>query len=227
MGRRHDRTHAVELVGTLQRLAAANTVTRSVPRNSNVYVCGEAGSTLFIVLSGWVKRVVPDADGKQTIVDFHLTGELFGEITAADGVRHDSVVAKSDCVVQVFAHDELQVLLRVNDLVSDWTRFLAGRLLLQQEIIAHFVNLDSERRLAVRLLMLAERMQPSPAARIPLPQITQEELAGMVGTTRSRVGVFLQRFEGAGLISRSHGRIVVVSGGMDSYVTRHSQYRYR
>jgi CRP/FNR family transcriptional regulator, cyclic AMP receptor protein len=219
-------TGAGGLVNTIQRLTRPTTVTRTVSRNSNVYVCGEAGSTLFTILSGWTKRVVPDADGKETIIDFHTTGELFGENTAADGMRHDSVVAKSDCVVQVIAHDELQVLLRENDLVSDWTQFLVARLLQQQEIITHFVNLDSERRLAARLKMLAERTHPGPAARVHLPRITHEELAGMIGTTRSRVGVFLQRFEEAGLISRSRGCIVVSPGRLHCYVTRHSQHRY-
>lgn len=193
--------------------ARVRPIIRTIARNASLYVYGEAGSTVFIINKGWVKRLVPDRAGKPSIMDMHQAGDIVGEMSFADGLRHDSAVAKSDCVVDVVQQDVLMDVMRSNDLLPLWTAFLCERLRHQQEIIAQFVSLDSERRLAVRLLTLTTRTGGS-----SLHRITHEELAAMIGTTRSRVGVFLQRFEDIGLINRTSGRIVVLAEPLRRYL---------
>jgi CRP-like cAMP-binding protein len=83
-------------------------------------------------------------------------------------------------------------------------QFLAGKLVEQQQIVSQFVTADSEGRLAATLLRLARKIGKPHNGRLVIDEkITQEELAEIVGTTRSRIGFFLKRFRTAGLIEKS------------------------
>lgn len=214
-----------DFVGQLWRCIAssdARVVSRRVKRDASVYVYGEAGTSAFIVASGWVKQLVPDHTGKEFIVDFHTSGALIGEAAFADGMRHDSAIAKSGCLVHVVQQDELFDVIRAFDLTPAWTQFLGQRQQHHMEMLGHFAFLDGERRLAARLLTMAERVDPE-GGDVPLHQrITHEELAAMIGTTRSRVGQFLRRFAECGRVSRAQGRIVVHPEPMRRYLEAHT-----
>jgi CRP-like cAMP-binding protein len=191
---------------------------RQVHRNSSLYVCGEPGSTVFVILSGWIIREVPDRAGKRPIIDVHNRGEIVGELSLFDGMRHESAVAKSECVVQVVQHGELIDIIQSHELLPQWTSFLVQRLHRQQEMITQFVSLDSERRLAARLLMLSSRTAGPGESGVSVQRVTHEELAAMIGTTRSRVGGFLQRFDDMGVIHRAQGNIVVYPELLRNYL---------
>jgi CRP/FNR family transcriptional regulator, cyclic AMP receptor protein len=217
------RSDFVERLRRCLTSSGRHSVVRRVNRDASLYVYGEAGTSAFIIHSGWVKQLVPDRMGKEFIVDFHTRGAIVGESAFADGVRHDSAVAKSDCVVHVVQHDELLDMTREFDLTDAWTTFLGQRQQCHLEMLGHFVFLDSERRLAARLVSLGERSGPATGDAVPLYQrITHEELASMIGTTRSRVGQFLQRFADNGLISRTRGRIVVYPSRLRHYLGNHT-----
>jgi len=182
-----------------------------IPRNSHLYMSGGACSAVYLVQRGWVKSCMPTAFGKMSLIDLHTRGDMIG-VPASDGGPHlDSAIAMSECSVQVLGFGQLMGAIRRYDLLPAWTEFLLRRLRNQQEIISNFVTLDSELRLAARLLMLTTRMARSEHAPVRLPpHLTHEEIAAMVGTTRSRVGVFLTNFEKAGLIDRSDNAVTVV-----------------
>ena len=103
----------------------------------------------------------------------------------------------------------------------DWVRRLAKLLAERERRISHLATLDSERRLAFVLLDLSVKMgvRAGPMTRVDCP-ITQQELADMVGTTRSRIGYFLGRFRARGLIAPKHqGCILVLQSALRDYLS--------
>jgi CRP-like cAMP-binding protein len=100
-----------------------------------------------------------------------------------------------------------------SELMDGFIDYLALRLQEQQEVIATMVTMDSEQRLASVLLRLSRKIGKRRAPHVSAieERITQEELSGMVGTTRSRVGFFLKRFKDAGLVLPSSDPFLVVN----------------
>jgi CRP/FNR family transcriptional regulator, cyclic AMP receptor protein len=95
---------------------------------------------------------------------------------------------------------------------DDFVRYFAGRLAEQQQLILELVTGDSKHRLAAVLLHLARKLGRRDANLLSMQErITQEELASMVGTTRSRVGYFLKQFHHAGFVEKSRGVFLVVN----------------
>lgn len=184
---------------------------KTVPRNSHLYTSGGVCSAVYLVRRGWVKSCVPTAVGKVSLIDLHTRGDVIG-VPAGGSARHpDSAIAMSECSVEILGFDQLLLAIQRYGLLPAWTEFLLHRLCSQQEIISNFITLDSEQRLAARLLMITKRMARSEDAPVQLPsRLTHEEIAAMVGTTRSRVGQFLTNFERAGLIDRSDNTVTVV-----------------
>lgn len=184
-----------------------------IPRHSTLYMAGEVGSAVYLVQRGWLKSCVPTVSGKVPLIDLHTRGELVGVPSFSGGRYSDSAVAMTESFVQVLPFEQLMAAVRRYDLLPAWTDFLLQRLHSQQQTISDFVTLDSEMRLASRLLRLSTRMttEQDENAPVRLPaRLTHEEIAAMVGTTRSRVGHFLTNFEKKGLIDRSGDAVVVV-----------------
>jgi len=110
--------------------------------------------------------------------------------------------------------------LRNESLLEGLIQYLAVRLAEQQEVIAALATANSEQRLARTLIHLARilGMSDSRGTRIA-HRISQEELAEMVGTTRTRIGVFLKKFRGLGLVGLSEERCLVVdSAKLSAYL---------
>lgn len=185
--------------------------TKIIQRNSHLYMSGAFCSAVYLVQRGWVKSCVTTAFGKMSLIDLHTRGDMIGVPASGDGSHLDSAIAMSECSVQILGFEQLMSAVRRYDLLPAWTEFLLQRLHNQQVIISDFVTLDSELRLAARLLMLTRRVARSEDAPVQLPpRLTHEEIAAMVGTTRSRIGLFLTNFEKAGLIDRSDSALTVV-----------------
>ena len=174
-----------------------------------IYHQGDPAVSIFYILTGNVKLTVTSEDGKEAVVAILGPDEFFGE-RCADGetVRLSTVTALTECTIMEIAKAEFT---RIVHDEPAFAEFFISHLLIrsghtQADLIDQLFN-SSEKRLARALLLLAnfgKESEPEPV----LPKISQETLAEMVGTTRSRVSFFMNKFRRLGLISYN-GRIEV------------------
>ncbi len=196
-----------------------------VARNDNIYVSSQQDQTIYFVHVGQVKLFLPSPDDKECLFAVRAAGDLFGELCLAGQVgRLETAVAMEDsCLKQISARSFL-ARLRKEELMEGLVQYLAVRMAEQQDVIATLATLNSEKRLARSLIQLARVLgQPDAGGRRIAQKISQEELAGMVGTTRTRIGFFLKKFRELGFIGLSADRCLVVdSAGLKSYLDRPS-----
>jgi CRP-like cAMP-binding protein len=165
---------------------------------------GEADS-IFCLLTGRAKMSVVSAKGKQATVLLLSPGDFFGEesLAGVSGLRAATATAVNRCTaLRIEREDMLRIMHREHEFSDRFLSFLLARNLRTQADLVDQIFNTSERRLARTLLLMAEFGKPEaeePQAMIP--PITQETLAEMIGTTRSRVSFFMNRFRNLGLIS--------------------------
>jgi CRP/FNR family transcriptional regulator, cyclic AMP receptor protein len=208
----------------LRRLIATGALhasTLELSRRDVVYGCLGGDESIYLVERGQLKAVTPSRDGKECLLGIYTAGDVFGELCLLGGERRETVTAMTSAVVRRMSANKVLAALSDAGLRDEFVRYLAGRLHQQQTMIIHLVTADSEYRLAVTLLHLARKLgkRDGPLLRID-ERITQEELSRMVGTTRSRVGYFLNNFRRAGLVARRRDCFLLVSEPrLDDYVT--------
>ncbi|MFF2807703.1 Crp/Fnr family transcriptional regulator [Streptomyces sp. NPDC058000] len=177
----------------------ASTVT--VDRNQNAYSCGDQDRNVYYVESGQIKTVMFSRSGKECLLRIYTPGDLFGELCSLGGVRAESATAMRDSIVRRVPYGQFLTALTEEGLVDAFINHLTRRLAEQQQSITHLVTVDSEQRLGEILLDLARKLGKGDRQRSRIEErITHEELSGMVGTTRSRVGHFLKHFRDVGLV---------------------------
>src|SRR6185369_11631489 len=133
--------------------------------------------------------------GRECIFAVHGAGEVFGELSLSGlGERIETAAAMEAADLKAISSSRFLAVLSGNSLLEGFICYLAVRISEQQQVIAHLVTVDSEQRLGQTLLQLARSFgkQGPDCLRIE-HRITHEELSEMVGTTRSRVSVFMQR----------------------------------
>ncbi|WP_326557413.1 Crp/Fnr family transcriptional regulator [Micromonospora sp. NBC_01796] len=194
-----------------------------VPRGGAIYNSGDQDLRMYLVEVGQFKTTASSADGKQCLLSIHTRGDMFGELGLLGAPRHDTATAMKDSVIRRINSAKLFNML-INDDHLNWyfTRFLMAKLLDQQQTITQLVTMDSEHRLAATLLRLARKVgrQLNVGMQIDA-KITQEELASMVGTTRSRVGLFLKHFRKAKLVDQLPGGYLLINeAALTEYVER-------
>lgn len=183
-----------------------------LPRNSHVYNYGDRDADLYLVESGQVKAVTYSLDGKKCLLSIYSAGDVFGELALLTHTRGETAMAMSPAVLRRIPVAKFRSALAHEELREALLELLTVRLAEQQQVITNLVTMDSERRLAATLLTLARKLGKRQALGTCIEErITQEELSGMVGTTRSRVGYFLKRFCDAGFIVRDSGAYLVVN----------------
>lgn len=220
---RVDRCLATRFKERLVTLLGEDTGTGTLirlPRNAHVFNCGDREDDLYLVKSGQVKTVAYSHDGKQCLLSIYAAGDIFGELCQASSGRAETATAMRPTVLRRIPSASFRAAMADQELLESFLGYLTMRLSEQQQIITNLVTMDSERRLAAALLILANKIgkRHSTGTRIE-QRITQEELSGMVGTTRSRVGYFLKRFSEAGLVSRLPGAFLVVNeNGLANYL---------
>ncbi len=174
-----------------------------------VFSQGSPADVVFYVLRGKVKLIVVSEHGKEAVVAIHGPDEFFGEgCLTGQPRRLTSAVALSDCELMRL---EKAAMVRVLHDEPAFSRFFIDHLLtrtlrVEEDLVDQLFN-SSERRLARTLLLLANFDKGG----IPEPiigKISQETLAGLVGTTRSRVSQFMNKFRKLGLIDYN-GKIIV------------------
>ena len=171
---------------------------------------GENADATFYLQSGRAKLAVVSRKGKEAIITLLGAGDFIGEeaVTAVLGLRLATATALSACSALKIERAEMLRVIHEEHAFSDlFLRFLLARgMRTQADLVDQLFN-SSERRLARVLLLLSEFGKPG-ESEILVPQITQDALAEMVGTTRSRVNFFMNRFRDLGFIEYN-GRIRV------------------
>jgi CRP/FNR family transcriptional regulator, cyclic AMP receptor protein len=171
------------------------------PRGKIVFSQGQASDTVLYIQKGSIKISVLSRTGKEAVVAMLGPGDFFGEgALTGQSVRIGTATATTLTSVLVIEKSAMVRLLRDEPTFSE--RFisymLARNIRIEADLVDHLFN-SSEKRLARTLLLLARYGdQEGPEQRIP--KISQETLAEMVGTTRSRVNFFMNKFRDLGFI---------------------------
>jgi len=178
-------------------------------RGESIYSQGEPADTVMYIQKGGVKFSVVNGTGKEAVVAMFGPGDFFGEgCMAGQLLRMGTASAVTPTTVLVIQQRELLRALHAEHALSDHfiSYMLARNIRVEEDLIDQLFN-SSEKRLARTLLLLArygEQEQPDGV----LPKVSQETLASMVGTTRSRVNFFLNKFRRLGFIEYN-GKIKV------------------
>jgi CRP-like cAMP-binding protein len=171
---------------------------------------GDAANSIFYLRSGRARLAVLSPEGKEATVALLSAGEFIGEESLASvGALHmATATAIVACTALKIARDEMiRVMHEERSLNEMYLKFLLARSMRTQADLVDQLFNSSEKRLARILLLLAE-LGESGEPEAFIPPITQETLAEMIGTTRSRVSFFMNRFRKLGLIEYK-GRIRV------------------
>ena len=171
---------------------------------------GCEADSIFYLLRGRAKLTVVSAAGKEATITLISAGEFLGEEAVASMVerRLASASAITTCHALKIERAEMIRVMHEEHLFSDrFLKFLIARIMRTQADLVDQLFNSSEKRLARILVLMAEFSQPGESERM-IPKITQETLADMIGTTRSRVSFFMNRFRKLGLIEYN-GRIRV------------------
>jgi len=171
-------------------------------KNQHVFEQGDVADTVFYIQKGRVKLTVLSEQGKEAVVAILEPGQFFGEgCMNGHALRIATTTAMEDCVITSITKDAM--IAAIHD-EPKFSELFMGYLLIrnsriEEDLIDQLFN-SSERRLARLLLLLAnfgKEGSPQPIT----PNISQETLAEMIGTTRSRVSHFMNKFRKLGLIS--------------------------
>ena len=172
----------------------------------NIYSQGAVCDTIMYIQKGEVKLSVLSATGREAIVAILQPGDFFGEgALAGQPLRIGSATAHTASTILVIDKADMERLLHEEHGLSD--RFIAHLLTrntrIEEDLIDQLFN-SAEKRLARVLLLLARYGEQERPQRV-IPKISQATLADMVGTTRSRVNFFMNRFMKLGFISKKDG----------------------
>ena len=169
---------------------------------------GDVADSVMYLHAGDVKLSVLSRSGKEAVIAMLGPGAFFGESALASPVRRETATAMTAATVLIIPKPQMIRLLHEQREFSD--RFIAYMLARNIRIEENVVDLifnSSEKRLARALLLLAHYGAPGKTRRV-LPEISQQMLAEMVGTTRSRVNFFLSQFKQLGYIEYRDGLTV-------------------
>jgi CRP/FNR family cyclic AMP-dependent transcriptional regulator len=170
-------------------------------KKQTIYAQGTVCDALWYILNGTVKLTVLSTEGKEATIAILKAGDFFGEgCLAGQSIRMGNATALTDCKVMRIGNKEMILALHREHTLSDmFTAYLLGRNIRYEEDLVDQLFNSSEKRLARILLLLAHFGKEGKAEKV-IPKISQETLAEMVGTTRSRVNFFMNRFRKLGFI---------------------------
>jgi CRP/FNR family cyclic AMP-dependent transcriptional regulator len=170
-------------------------------RDTVIFTQGDLCEDVLYIQTGGVKLSVLSKTGREAVVAMLGPGDFFGEgCLAGQPVRMGSATAITPSVIRVVAKDKMVRLLHKQHAMSDRfiSHMLSRNIRIEEDLIDQLFN-SSEKRLARTLLLLARYGKQDKPARV-VPRISQETLAEMIGTTRSRVNFFLNKFKRLGFI---------------------------
>jgi CRP/FNR family cyclic AMP-dependent transcriptional regulator len=178
-------------------------------KKQHIYTQGAPAETVFYILEGGVRLTARSQYQPSAVTAILGAGDFFGELCLAGfPYRVSTAVALTASSIQVIKkHSMIRMLRQNNKLSNSFVSYLLASIRKYQNHVAELLTFSAEQRLARVLLRLAHLdRRDSPIA--GLPNVSQQVLAEMVGTTRSRLNCFMNRFKKQGFISRD-GRIEV------------------
>jgi CRP/FNR family cyclic AMP-dependent transcriptional regulator len=182
-------------------------IVRTYPKNTIVVTEGERSDSLYVILSGRVKVLVSDENGKDLVLNIQGPGEYFGERALDEGPRSASVATLETCRMAVIANDVLRHFLAEHpDAALQLIKGLIGRVRHATESLKDLALLDVYGRVAKLLLGLAKETD----GRMIIDQrFTQQDIADRVSASREMVSRILKDLSVGGYITYDNGRIVV------------------
>jgi CRP/FNR family cyclic AMP-dependent transcriptional regulator len=176
------------------------------PRKQTIFAQGDSADAVFYIKDGRVKLTVVSKIGKEATIGILNKGDFFGEsCLTGQPFRLCSATAMIDCSVMRIAKKSMIEVLHQEQAFSDMfvTYLLTRNIRYEEDLVDQLFN-SSEKRLA-RILLLLAHFGKDGKPELVIPKISQESLAEMVGTTRSRVSFFMNRFRKLGLIDYQAG----------------------
>jgi CRP-like cAMP-binding protein len=176
------------------------------PKKHNIFAQGDPADAIFYLQTGKVRLTVVSKTGKEATIGILSDGSFFGEGSLAGQVlRMGSATAMTDCAaLRIDRKAMVDALHREHTLSDLFVAYLLARNIRYEEDLVDQLFNSSEKRLARVLLMLAHFGKEGVPETV-VPKISQETLAEMVGTTRSRVSFFMNRFRKLGFIHYNGG----------------------
>jgi CRP-like cAMP-binding protein len=175
-----------------------------------IFSQGDKANAVFYIQSGRAKLTVVSKAGKQATITLLSTGDFVGEesVAAVIGPRLATATAITACTVLKITRDEMVRVIHEEPAFSEhFLAFVLARSMRTQADLVDQLFNSSEKRLARVLLLMAEFGRPGEPQML-IPKISQEALAQIVGTTRARVSLFMNRFRKLGFLDYN-GRILV------------------
>jgi CRP-like cAMP-binding protein len=199
----------------IAKIDRSNSVIKCIPKKA-IFVQGDPSDAIFYVHSGKIKLAVVSKQGKEAVVAILSTGDFLGEECLAGQARRISTATPlTDSEIVRIAKDAAVKGLREDAEFSElFLAYLLERNLRAQEDLVDQLFNSTEKRLARVLIMLADDDGERQSAPV-IPKISQETLAEMVGTTRSRINYFMNKFRKQGFI-RYNGTLEVNSSLLNS-----------
>jgi CRP-like cAMP-binding protein len=178
----------------------------SVPKKQKIFTQGDRADAVFYVQKGKVKLTVVSKAGKEATIGIVSEKNFFGEGTLAGQLlRMGSAVALTDCdLLRVEKKAMVDALHREHTFSDLFVAYLLARNIRYEEDLVDQLFNSSEKRLA-RILLLLAHFGKGTIPDAVIPKVSQETLAEMIGTTRSRVSFFMNRFRKLGFIHYNGG----------------------
>ena len=189
----------------LDSVGVARTIVEYQPGDV-IFTQGDPCKVVLYIQHGAVKLSVLSKAGKEAVVAILGAGDFFGEgCLAGQPVRMGSATATEGSTILLIDKAEMGRLLHQQHALSDRfiAHMLARNIRIEEDLVDQLFN-SSEKRLARTLLLLARYGKHDAPVR-PIPKVSQETLAEMVGTTRSRVNFFMNKFKRLGFIDYKDG----------------------
>jgi CRP-like cAMP-binding protein len=193
----------------------------SFQRKVTIFAQGDSRDGLFFIQSGKVQLSVVSENGREATLGILGEGDFFGEAgLAGQLLRMSSATALTDCVLLHIERKAMVLAMSLEPKLSAmFVKYLLERnMRYQYDLVDQLFN-SSEKRLARVLLLMAQFGKDS-APEPSVPRLSQETLAEMVGTTRSRVSFFMNRFRKLGFINYRVGNNLQVHGSLLNFLLR-------
>ena len=182
------------------------------PKKQTIFAQGDAADAVFYIQDGKVRLSVVSKSGKEATLGLLTEGQFFGEGSlAGQPLRMGSATAMMECELLRIEKKAMMLALRREHEFSDlfMAYLLARNIRYEEDLVDQLFN-SSEKRLA-RLLLLLARFGKDGVPEAVIPKISQETLAEMIGTTRSRVSFFMNRFRQLGFLDYGENGLQVHS----------------
>src|ERR1044072_8953100 len=183
-----------------------------IARHASVYNSGDQDEMVYFIETGQIKLLMLSSEGKECLLAIYSDGDIFGELCLSGlGARLETATAMKATVLKQIPCSQFFARLTRDSLSEGFVRYLSVRIADQQQVIPILVTVDSEHLLGQTLLQLARSMgkKDPRSIRIEL-KIPHEELSEMVGTTRPRISLFMQRFHNLGLIETNRDNFFII-----------------